>query len=357
MVKTWFLLLFTASIFGHHQSPLSLEEKVGQLFMVHFRGNLANEDARVLIQELHVGGIIYYNWANDLSSPENVKNLSESLQELARIPLLIAVDQEGGPVSRFNQWITSSLGNQTLGQINDPDLTEETAFIVGQHLREVGVNMNLAPVVDVNINPHNPIIGSRAYSNCPETVCIHGERALRGYARAHIIATLKHFPGHGDVTVDSHLDLPVLSKPMEELEKVELLPFAKLSASAKVIMMAHILVPALDEEYCATLSLKTAEYLRKTLGFEGMILSDSLIMKGILKQCASVDEAAIRAINGGSDMVILGGKTDLELTASDIRRIHRSVLDAVKQGRISEERLSQAVERVLHLKKTISQKI
>ncbi len=337
-----------ASLFAE----LTLEEKVGQLFMVHFHGNVANEEAKALIQELHVGGIIYYNWANDLNSPDKVKNLSRSLQEIARIPLFIAIDQEGGKISRFSQWITSSLSAERLGEINNPDLTEETAFLVGEQLQKAGVNMNLAPVVDVNSNPRNPIIGPRAYSHSPEMVYIHGERALRGYERSGIIATLKHFPGHGDTAVDSHLDLPILSKSLEELEKVELLPFARLSKKAGAIMMGHILTPSLDEEYCATLSSKTVAYLRETLGFQGLILSDSLVMQGVLNQCESIDEAAIRAIQAGLDMIILGGKAQLELTLSDVRRIHGSILKAVQSGRIPEKRLSEAVEKILSLKNT-----
>jgi beta-N-acetylhexosaminidase len=330
---------------------LSMEEKVGQLFMVHFHGRFANEEAKKLIEELHVGGVIYYNWANGLDSQAQVQTLGDGLQKLAHIPLLIAVDQEGGPISRFNQWFSPFPGNQMLGMNNDFDLTEKTAFAVGQELRASGVNMNLAPVVDVNSNPQNPIISNRAYSNHPETVCAHGKMALEGYKRAHIIATLKHFPGHGDVEVDSHLDLPILRKTIKELEQTELLPFATLGALADVIMMAHILTPAIDEEYCATLSPKTVKYLRETLKFQGMILSDSLVMKGILSQCESIDEAAILSLNAGIDMLILGGKAHLELTLADVQRIHHSVVNAVKNGQIGEERLSEAVEKILALKR------
>ena len=345
MIQKLITILFCFSL-----QSMTLEEKVGQLLMVHFRGETPNDDAKTLIQDVCVGGIIYYNWANGLSSPSQVQTLSKGIQALASTPLLIAVDQEGGTMSRFTHGFTKFPGNRELGMIGDPDLTEKTAFAIGQELQALGINMNLAPVVDVDTNPRNPIIGTRSYSHSPETVFIHGERAARGYKQANIIATLKHFPGHGDVAIDSHLDLPVLHKTLEELESCELLPFAKLAPSVDAIMTAHILAPALDEEYCATLSSKTVKYLRDTLGFQGMIISDSLVMKGVLKQCQSIDEAAICALNAGCDMLILGGGGLLELTIADVKRIHRSIADAVKSGRISEERLSQAVEKILNLK-------
>jgi beta-N-acetylhexosaminidase len=314
--------VFSLSIF---YQTMSLEEKVGQLLMVHFHGEFANEDARSLIQDAKVGGIIYYNWSNGLSSPEQVQALSAGLQKLAResrasIPLFIAVDQEGGVVARLNNGFTVFPGNKALGMTGDPNLAEASALAMGQELQAVGVNMNFAPVVDVNINPRNPVIGIRSFSDNPETVVAFGKRALQGYNRAQIIATLKYFPGHGDVEVDSHEDLPIVNKPIEELEQVELLPFARLASSADTIMTAHILVPALDAENCSTLSEKTLSYLKTTLGFQGVIITDSLVMEGVLKKCRTVDEAAIQALNAGCDILLLGGKqlvgghTNLELS-------------------------------------------
>jgi beta-N-acetylhexosaminidase len=187
-------------------------------------------------------------------------------------------------------------------------------------------------------------------------VASFGKMALQGYAKAKIIATLKHFPGHGDVEVDSHTDLPILHKSMSELEKVELLPFAELESSADAIMTAHMLVPVLDPEHCSTLSEKTLSYLRNKLKFKGVIITDSLVMEGVLKQCKSVDEAAIQALNAGCDILLLGGKqligtnTNYELTTSDIQRIHGAIVSAVKSGRVQEKRVDEAVEKILSLK-------
>ena len=208
---------------------MTLEEKVGQLFVAHFRGEVANEDAKNLIQDVKVGGIIYYNWSNGLTSPEQARELSAGLQALSQqnripIPLLISADQEGGVVIRLNNGFTIFPGNKALGMTGNPKLAEEAALATGKELRAVGINMNLAPVVDVNSEPRNPVIGIRAFSDSPETVLAFGKMALSGYNQAHTIATLKHFPGHGDVLVDSHENLPVNQKSIKELEHTELLP-------------------------------------------------------------------------------------------------------------------------------------
>ncbi len=360
MLLTLFASL-SLSFASHPLFEMTLEEKVGQLLMVQFTGELANEEARVLIQDTHVGGIIYYNWSNGLHSPKQVQSLSLSLQELTNgnphpIPLFIAIDQEGGAISRLQQGFSHFPGNAVVGNTGNPQLAKEIAFTVGNELRAVGINMNLAPVVDVNSNPQNLVIGARSFSDQPQIVAAFGEQALQGYREAHVLATLKHFPGHGDTTVDSHADLPIVHKSLSELKKVELLPFSQLASSAEAIMTAHILIPAFDTENCSTLSEKTLRYLREIIGFQGLIVSDSLIMEGVLKQCGTVEEAAIQTLQAGCDLLILGGKLligekrGFELRLSDIQRIHRALIEAVQSGRITEARVDQAVEKILNLK-------
>lgn len=340
---------------------LTLEEKVGQILMVHVHGEIANDDAKALIQDVKVGGIIYYNWANGLYSPYQVQNLSWSLQRLtqetpSRLPLLIAVDQEGGIVTRLNQGFTVFPSNRALCETHDPNMAHWAAYITGEELRAVGVNMNLAPVVDVNSNPRNPVIGIRSYGDNPEEVISFAEKALEGYQKANIIATLKHYPGHGDVEIDSHEALPLISKSIEELEKNELLPFRKLAPQANVIMTAHLRIPSMDQEKCATYSKKILDYLRNELGFNGAIITDSLAMKGALQEYPTIDEAVIAAINAGSDIILLGGsqlvggQVTFEFKVDDIKRIHASVVDAVRKGVVSEERLDESVKRILDLK-------
>ncbi len=335
---------------------MPLEEKVGQMMMVTFRGATANEAAKTLIQEVGVGGIIYYNWTNQLSSPEQVKYLSKSLQDLSKIPLFIAVDQEGGKVARLKEGFTISPGNQAIGDSGDPKIAEQLAFVMGQEMKAVGINMNLAPVVDVNVNPLNPVIGSRSYSNKPEIVVQYGRSALDGYHKAGVLTTLKHFPGHGDVAIDSHTDLPIVNKSMEEWEQTELYPFAKLAKETDAIMTAHILVPSMDVDNCATLSKKVISYLRENIGFQGLVITDSLVMEGVLKQSKTIEMAAIQAINAGSDLLLFGGKMlnqeRKELSPEEIKHIHQSIVDAVNNGLILEERIDQAVRRILQAKKT-----
>ena len=329
---------------------MTLEEKIGQLLMVHFNGETVNDEAERLVQKIYVGGFIYYNWSNGLNSPEQVLSLSSNLQKLTDqnpipIPLLIAVDQEGGVVARLTRGFTIFPGNKALGMTSNDALAEQAAFAIGEELNAVGVNFNLSPVVDVNCNPRNPVIGIRSFGSSTEIVIPFAENAIRGYHRAGIITSLKHFPGHGDVEVDSHQNLPVIKKSKEQLESVELLPFKELSSFADSVMTAHVIVSSIDPINCATLSKNVLDLLRDEIGFEGVIISDSLVMEGLLKNCSSIDDGAIKALNAGCDILMLGGKqligahTNLELTVSDVERIHQSLVDAVKNGLISEKRV------------------
>src|SRR5581483_2447939 len=342
------------------RQSMSLEEKIGQLLLVHFQGEKANEDARTMIQDVKVGGIVYYNWSNGLHSPEQVKALSSSLQDLATknriaLPLLIAADQEGGIVARLNQGFTAFPGNRALAMTRNPALAKAAALAMGREMRAVGVNMNLAPVVDVNIKPQNPVIGVRSYGDNAKTVITFGKEALSGFKEAGVLTTLKHFPGHGDVRVDSHKALPRLEKPLTVLEKTELLPFTELSPLADAVMTGHLLVPAFDTDNCSTLSERTLTYLKQQIGFEGPVITDSLVMEGVL-EAGHINTVAIRALKAGCDMLCLGGKqlvgsVSIELEPTDVKRIHAAIIQAVRSNEISEERINDAVDRVLKLKR------
>ncbi len=343
-------------------SSLSLEKKVGQVLMVHVHGQEENEEVKRFIQEIGVGGIIYYSWANGLDSPQQIQNLSQSLQQLAchtthAVPLLIAVDQEGGVIQRFKKGFTIFPGNYALGQTDEWRWGIESAWMIGKELKAVGVCLNLAPVVDIYTQPANPVIGIRAFSSDPVKVAFWGKYALQGYKQAGIIATLKHFPGHGDVKVDSHEALPVVNKKREELEKIELLPFRTLASQTEMMMTSHLFVPALDAQQCVTFSKKIiTDFLREELNFQGVVMTDSLAMEGILSQVSSIEEAALKSLQAGHDLILLGGKQllasqqGLEFTFEDVKRIHHFLVDAVKQGRLSEQRLDESVGRLLALK-------
>lgn len=339
---------------------LTLEEKVGQILMVHFVGEKVNDAAKELIHDLKIGGIIYYNWANQLTSPQQVADLSQGLQDLTKtnqhqIPLLIGVDQEGGLVSRLTQGFTEFPGNKALGQINDQKLVYEAMNIIGQELKACGVNLNFAPVVDVNVNPKNPIIGIRSFGDNPYIVSLCAKEAIEGLKKAGVIATLKHFPGHGDVSVDSHYALPFVNKTLEDLKNCELYPFMTLSQDCDVIMTAHLKVEALDPENCSTFSKKTMSYLRNEIGFNGVVITDSLTMTGALTQVKNIEEAAIKAFNAGCDVLLIGGRSLIdsltpEVQVQKIKDIYNSLINAVKEGVISQKRLDESVARILALK-------
>jgi len=369
LTSTLLLFGYSSHIFayeiGQVISHMTNEEKVGQLLMVHFNGMSVNEDAKRLIQKVHAGAFIYYNWANGLEDPIQVQKLSADLQKLAQaqplsIPLFIAVDQEGGRVNRLKNGFTLFPSNLLIGQTKQPKIAGEVAFAIGEQLKTVGINLNLAPVVDINSNPNNPVIGDRSFGESPQEVAEYGKWALDGYKRANIVSCLKHFPGHGDTRVDSHAELPVINKSTEELWKIELFPFVQLAKEADMIMTAHILLPSLDSTKCATLSsILLKDLLREQIGFDGVIISDSLVMQSVLNNASSVEEAAIQAVNAGCDMIILGGKqlldnqNSLELSIEDVVKIHRSLVEAVRVGRIPEKRLNESVERILKLKERI----
>lgn len=356
------IIFIPITCFGSYSlDNLTVEEKVGQLLIVHFNGETANGDAETLIKELGVGGIIYYNWSNGLNSPEQVSTLSRELQQLASlkknpIPLFIAVDQEGGRVSRLKNGFTPIPSNEKIASSGNPDLAKHYAEIIAKELKGVGINFNLAPVVDINSNPDNPVINDRSYGNSAETVSRFAEKALEGYHQTGIITSLKHYPGHGDVSVDSHYELPLLNKTKQQLSENELIPFSKLSSKTDTIMTAHIIIPSIDPYNCATVSKPILDILRHEIGFSGVIISDSLVMEGFLKNSSSIEEGAVKALNAGCDILLLGGKrllkgtTQLELTPEGVRTIRAQIVQAVKEGRIPETRLNEAVDRVLRLK-------
>lgn len=342
---------------------MTVQEKVGQLMMVFLQGEAVNEDAEILIRDLHVGGFIYYNWANGLENSGQVKKLSQGLQKLAKthspqIPLLIAIDQEGGRVARLRSGFFVPPSNREQARLGG-SYVKRCAYKTALQLNAVGINMNLAPVVDVNSNEEASVLGDRTFSTDPKNVTHLAKQALEGYSKGGVIATLKHFPGYGSALVDPHLGLPVVRKTKEELETVDLYPFKELAKQADAIMSAHILMPAIDSDRCATISpIIIKDMLRDSCHYKGVVMTDSLTMQGILDACKTIDEAAIQAILAGHDIVLFGGKSlsdpnAKDLIVDDFKRIHGSLVQAVLDGRISNQRLDESVERILALKQKI----
>lgn len=330
---------------------MTLKEKVGQLFQIGFDGNTVTPEIKEMIENYHIGGIIYFQ--PNIYSLQQVANLSNELQMLSvnqelGLPLIISTDQEGGIVNRLTgAGGTHFPGNMALGATRDAVLSRKVGQAIARELKAVGINMDLAPVLDVNNNPFNPVIGVRSFGEDPLLVAELGEAFIKGMQSEGIIACGKHFPGHGDTVVDSHLDLPVIKHSMEYLEKIELYPFKKvIRTGVDSIMTAHVYFPAVEPNkgLPATLSYNVlAGLLRKKLGYNGLIITDCMEMNAIAGTFGTI-EGAVMAIEAGSDMVLISHTLDKQKSAIE------EVIKAVKAGRITEERINQSVMRILKLK-------
>ncbi len=330
---------------------MSVDEKVGQLLMVGFGGKQVSNVVKAHITKRFSGGIILY--ARNIETPEQVAGLTKELQLVTqqnpnRIPLFIAIDQEGGIVTRLKKGATILPGNMALGATRDKRLAEQAGELTGVELASVGVNINFAPVLDVNNNPHNPVIGTCAYGESPELVSELGTAYIRGLQRHNVLAAAKHFPGHGDTHIDTHRKLPTVSHDIKRLNTVELAPFrAAIDAQVAAIMSAHILYPALDREVPATLSHAILTgLLREQLGFKGLIVTDDLEMKAIDRHYQT-GRASVMAVQAGADIVLVPWNLKKQQEA------YNALRNAVRRGKISSNRLDESVRRILTAKRTL----
>ncbi len=334
---------------------MTLEEKVGQMFMLAFAGSQLRE-AELLLRQHGVGGC--YLSQDNAATPSEAAELSATLQQFARdtrlsIPLLLGVDHEGvwGVMVPYS---ATGPGNLALGAAQLPHITRRMYGVLGAELAAVGFNTLLAPCADVNSNPDNPIIGTRSFGEDPGHVAELVVAAVEGAREAGVITTVKHFPGHGDTVVDSHRGLPRVDRSRAALEAIDLLPFrAAIAADVDIVMTSHILYPALDPEHPATLSaVILQDLLRSALGFDGVILSDSMNM-GAMRKHYAPDEAAVRAVLAGVDVLMLAEEHYDHNAATYLEKqllCVEGVIDAVRQGRIRQHRIDDAVRRVLALK-------
>jgi beta-N-acetylhexosaminidase len=313
---------------------------IGQLAMVGFNGHSLPAEVRQIAREFDLGGVVFF--ARNVQEPEQVADLSRESQALAsEIPLWVSVDQEGGRVARLKRPFTEWPPMQTLGRAGDEALAERFARALATELKAVGISLDYTPVLDVLTNPKNPVIGDRALAERAEDVARLGSSIIRTLQAEGIAACGKHFPGHGDTSVDSHFDLPLVEHPPDRLEAVEFVPFkAAIAADVACIMTAHILIPALDPEHPATLSRAIIDgWLRKKLGFTGVILTDDMSMKAISSRYG-LAEASVRAIAAGCDGVLMcAPQPDDQLAALE------AIIYAVEQGRIPQTRVEDALSR------------
>ncbi|MBS3765865.1 hypothetical protein KGY71_05025, partial [Candidatus Bipolaricaulota bacterium] len=327
---------------------MTLEEKIGQLLMVKALEGSDGEPAertKGLIQELGAGSVIFYS----LPGPKSATKFTNKLQKWAMnspsgVPLLVGADLEYGVKANVGGKTTLLPHQMGIGATGEPKLARRAAAITAREGKSMGINWNFAPTADLNTNPNNPVIGVRSFGSDPETVSSFVESAVEGYQSNEMVATLKHYPGHGNTSTDSHYGLPSVTYSRNELD-LHLKPFkAGIDAGADAVMTAHILVDSIDSEKPATTSKKLiTDLLRDKQGFEGVVVTDALNM-GAIEENFGKAEAAVNAINAGVDVVMSAGNY------WDALEIRDGLLKAVDSGEISVSSVNKSVKRVLELK-------
>ncbi|WP_420800289.1 beta-N-acetylhexosaminidase [Neobacillus terrae] len=330
-------------------SKLSLEDKIGQMILAGVSGTTMDANAKQLIGQFHLGGIIFYKY--NFETPAQVIQLVNQLKSgnSSSLPLLLGVDQEGGRVTRLPGGLVNFPPNKQIGQVNNPDFSYKVGTLLGKELKVFGLNLDFAPVLDINSNPNNPVIGDRSFGNNAEIVSKLGIQTMKGIQSQNVITTIKHFPGHGDTSVDSHLDLPIVNKSLKELKELELIPFERaINQGADVVMVAHILFPQLDKTNPGTMSKAVmTDLLRKQLGFTGVIITDDMTM-GAITGHYDIGKAAVESVKAGSDIILVGHDYN------NVVKIISSLKTAVQNGEISEQRLNESIERIIQLKRNYS---
>jgi beta-N-acetylhexosaminidase len=343
---------------------MSMRQKIGQLFMSRIYGDraigpgkrhvasnrryLGVDDAAELMSRYHVGSIVYFGYAGNLKDAERVAALSNGIQAAAAaagdLPVLISTDQEHGSIRRLGPPATLFPGAMAIGATRDQDLARAAARVTGAELRAVGIRQNLAPVADVNADPRNPVIGIRSFGSRPDHVAAFVSAQVQGLQQdAGVAATAKHFPGHGDTNVDSHVGMPIIRNSRAHWWAVDAPPFeAAIDAGVDVIMTAHVVVPALDRSRRpATLSRPILTgVLREAMGYDGVVMTDSLSMVAV-RERYSDKRIPVLALKAGADVLA---------DPPDLRKAYAAVVDAVESGELTMERIDESVERVLRLK-------
>ncbi|ACF12387.1 glycoside hydrolase family 3 domain protein [Chlorobaculum parvum NCIB 8327] len=354
------LLSFTTAL-AAPSTPDSLSIKIGQMLMVGFRGLDASSDPAFekALRAGQIGGVVLFDYdvpskspVRNIESPKQVRRLTEELQSLAPMPLFIAVDQEGGRVCRLkpSRGFPPTVSAAYLGRLDNADSTRQAAGTTAKLLKSLGINMNLAPVVDLNVNPENPVIGKldRSFSSNPAVVARQARIFVDTFHQQGIIAALKHFPGHGSSTTDTHKDFTDVTTTWS---KTELEPYRTLIGNgySDPVMTAHVFNAKLDSSYPATLSKATIDgLLRKQLGFRGVVISDDMQMKAIADRYG-LEQAIRLAIDAGVDVLLFGNNVGIydpeiaEKANAIIRRL-------VEKGDVTPERIDASYRRIIALK-------
>jgi beta-glucosidase-like glycosyl hydrolase/CubicO group peptidase (beta-lactamase class C family) len=322
-------------------NSLSLKQKVGQLFMVQAfseEKKLQKSKLLKLIKHQHIGGVIYSS-----GGPKRQAHLNNELQSTSKVPLLVGMDAEWGLSMRLDSTFAFPW-NMTLGAVTDLNLIKKTGQYIGEHCKRLGVHFNFAPVVDINTNPNNPIIGNRSFGQNKHEVTQRALAFMQGLQEAGVMATAKHFPGHGDTDQDSHKTLPTVTFSKQRIDDVEIFPYKSLiSNGLSSVMVAHLSVPSLENRvnYPSSLSKEiVTNYLKLNLNFEGLIFTDALDMKGVAN-FSSPGEIDLQAFLAGNDVLLM---------SNDVEQGAEQILMAYYNGRISEQRLAHSVKKILRAK-------
>lgn len=324
---------------------MTLDEKIGQLFIIGIYGTTLDDKTKEIIDKYNIGGIILFS--RNIESSSQLKELINEIKEYNRdnIPLFISIDEEGGRVSRLPNNIENFPSNKVIGEKDDEKLAYKIGEIQAEKLKYFGINMNYAPVLDIYSNKNNTVIGDRSYGDDANVVTKLGIATMEGMKDNRIISVIKHFPGHGDTEIDSHIGLPKVNKSLKEIGKFELIPFRKaIINDVDAIMVAHILMNKIDNKYPASMSEKIInDLLRKQLNFKGLVITDDMTM-GAIKRNYSIDNAAIKAIKSGSDIVLVCHEYSNEIKAIE------GIKTAIQKGEISEERIEKSLYRIIKIK-------
>lgn len=325
---------------------MTIEEKIGQLVFVGLDGLEPDDRTVKLIEKNYVGGFILFK--KNIKSVDQTVKLTNSLKDINSkntIPLFIGVDEEGGRVSRFPKELTKIPKARDIGLVDDEKFSYKIGNILGERLSALGINIDFAPVLDIHSNLKNTVIGDRAYGTTTEIVSKHGILVMDGIMDSNVIPVVKHFPGHGDTYMDSHIDLPVVNKTIDELEELELIPFENaIKNGADVVMMGHILLTNIDEEYPASLSKKIINgILREKLKFNGVVVTDDMTM-GAIAQNYDIGDASVRSLKAGSDIVLVCFDYENQIIALN------DIMKAVNNNDISQDEIDKKVYRILKLK-------
>ena len=327
-------------------SSLSDEELIGQMVMCGFSGvSSPSSDFLAFMEKYKVGNVILFG--DNIETDEQTRKLTSVLNEhnpVKDIPLFISTDLEGGSVRRFNSWKPNILSAKRLYQKDDPEFTYEQFLRISGRLKECGINMNLAPVLDMSKNQDATFLGTRIFGGDPERVSEQANAAVAGIKDGGVVSIGKHYPGHGGSNEDSHARTPVINSTLEEMNGYELIPFrSAVENGIDGILVGHLLYPEVDGEIASVSHRFITEILREDMGFDGLVMSDDMRMGGITGKY-SAGEAAVRFIEAGGDMVLIGKRAGLQ------EQVFESIYEALDSGRITRERLEESALRILRLK-------